>query len=82
VRLGERLLTFPTRKTLALLIFRALEGAQPREHLAILLWQDSSPERSHGSLRNTPQSSANCLVPGPAVGLKLATYLSVTRRWR
>jgi DNA-binding SARP family transcriptional activator len=54
VRLGERLLTFPTRKTLALLIYLALEGgSQPREHLAALLWPESNPERSHASLRNT-----------------------------
>jgi hypothetical protein len=32
-RLGERLLVFPTRKTLALLIYLAIEArAQPREH--------------------------------------------------
>ena len=37
VRLGEKLLAFPTRKTLALLIYLALEsGSQPREHLAAL----------------------------------------------
>ncbi len=54
VRLGENLLTFPTRKTLALLFYLALEaGAQPREHLAALLWPEASPERSHASLRNT-----------------------------
>jgi DNA-binding SARP family transcriptional activator len=54
VRLGEKLLAFPTRKTLALLIYLALEGgSQPREHLAALLWPDASPERSHASLRNT-----------------------------
>jgi DNA-binding SARP family transcriptional activator len=54
VRLGERLLTFPTRKTLALLIYLALEGgSQSREHLAALLWPDSSAERSFASLRNT-----------------------------
>jgi DNA-binding SARP family transcriptional activator len=53
-RLGDRLLTFPTRKTLALLIYLAIEpGAQPREHLAALLWPEASPERSHASLRNT-----------------------------
>jgi len=54
VRLGETLLTFPTRKTLALLIYLALEGGtQPREHLATLLWPESNPERSYASLRNT-----------------------------
>ena len=38
VCLGENLVTFPTRKTLPLLIYPAIEsGAQPREHLAALL---------------------------------------------
>ena len=54
VRVGAKLLTFPTRKSLALLIYLALErGEQPREHLAALLWPESSPARSHASLRNT-----------------------------
>jgi DNA-binding SARP family transcriptional activator/tetratricopeptide (TPR) repeat protein len=54
VRLGEKLVTFPTRKTLALLIYLALEGElQPREHLATLLWPESNPARSYASLRNT-----------------------------
>src|SRR3972149_10814302 len=54
VRLGEKLLTFPTRKTLALLIYLALEGGpQPREHLAALLWPESNPDRSRASLRST-----------------------------
>jgi DNA-binding SARP family transcriptional activator len=54
VRLGENLVIFPTRKTLALLFYLAIEaGAQPREHLGTLLWPDASPERSHASLRNT-----------------------------
>jgi DNA-binding SARP family transcriptional activator len=54
VRLGESLLKFPTRKTLALLFYLALEaGFQPREHLSALLWPEASPERSHANLRNT-----------------------------
>ncbi len=54
VRLGENLVAFPTRKTLALLIYLAVEsGTQPREVLAALLWPEANPERSHGSLRNT-----------------------------
>ncbi|MFZ2097392.1 MAG: hypothetical protein WAV05_12215, partial [Anaerolineales bacterium] len=54
VRLGDNLVTFPTRKTLALLIYLAIEsGPQPRDALAALLWPEASPERSHGSLRNT-----------------------------
>ncbi len=52
--LGETPLAFPTRKTLALLIYLAIEaGLQPREHLAALLWPEGSPERSYASLRNT-----------------------------
>lgn len=39
VHLGDTLPTFPTRKTLALLIYLPLEGGQqPRELLAALLW--------------------------------------------
>ncbi len=54
VRLGEHLVTFPTRKTLALLVYLAIEGGlQPREHLASLLWPESSPKRSHANLRHT-----------------------------
>lgn len=54
VQLGDTLLSFPTRKTLALLIYLALEGGQqPREHLATLFWPESTAERSHASLRNT-----------------------------
>ena len=53
-RLGETPLVFPTRKTLALLIYLALEGgSQPREHLAALFWPESTTERSYASLRNT-----------------------------
>ena len=47
-------MTFSTRKTLALLLYLAIEtGLQPREHLATLLWPEASPERSYASLRNT-----------------------------
>ena len=54
VRLGVDLVTFPTRKTLALLIYLAIEaGSQPREHLAALLWPEATPERSYANLRNT-----------------------------
>jgi DNA-binding SARP family transcriptional activator len=54
VHMGDSLLAFPTRKTLALLIYLAVEaGPQPREHLAALLWPEAKPERSYASLRNT-----------------------------
>ncbi len=47
-------MTFPTRKTLALLLYLAIEGGQqPREHLASMLWPESSAELSYASLRNT-----------------------------
>ena len=77
VRLGERLLTFPTRKTVALLIYLALEGGQqPREHLAALLWPESNPERSYASLRNTLGHLQSALRQ--ASGQAQTTYLSVT----
>jgi len=54
VRVGAKPLTFPTRKSLALLIYLVLEGGpQPREHLAALLWPESNPDRSRASLRST-----------------------------
>src|SRR4030042_2504253 len=48
VRLGENLVTFPTRKTLALLIYLALEsGPQQREALSTILWPEASPQAIH-----------------------------------
>ena len=78
-RLGERQLTFPTRKTLALLIYLALEtGMQPREHLAALLWPEASPERSHANLRNTLAHLQAVLRR--AGGQTLTPYLSITNQ--
>ncbi len=77
VRLGETLVTFPTRKTLALLIYLAVEaGARPREHLAALLWPEASPERSHASLRNTLGHLRTALRQ--AGGQAQTSYLSIT----
>lgn len=79
IRLGEKRLEFPTRKTLALLTYLAIEGgAQPREHLATLLWPDSSPERSYASLRNTLGHLQTALRQ--ASGQTQAFYLSVTHQ--
>ena len=62
VRLGDMVLSFPTRKTLALLVYLALEGRQlPREHLASLFWPESTSERSYASLRNTLLHLQNAL---------------------
>jgi DNA-binding SARP family transcriptional activator len=77
VRLGDRSLTFPTRKTLALLIYLALEGGQqPRELLAALLWPESNQERSYASLRNTLGHLRPAL--SEARDLAQTSYLSVT----
>jgi DNA-binding SARP family transcriptional activator len=77
VRLGENLVTFPTRKTLALLIYLAIEtGLQPRKHLAALLWPEANPERSHANLRNTLGHLQTVLRP--AGGQTQSPYLSVT----
>jgi DNA-binding SARP family transcriptional activator len=77
VCLGETRLAFPTRKTLALLVYLALEaGLQPREHLATLLWPEASPERSHASLRNTLGHLQTALRP--ASEQTQIPYLSVT----
>ncbi|HEX9091503.1 MAG TPA: AAA family ATPase [Anaerolineales bacterium] len=77
VRLGENLVTFSTRKTLALLIYLAVEsGPQPREALAALLWPEASPERSHGSLRNTLDHLQTALRQSS--GQTQTFYLSVT----
>ena len=77
MRLGENLVTFPTRKTLALLIYLAVEpGPQPRETLAALLWPEASRERSHGSLRNTLDHLQTALRK--ASGQSQTSYLLTT----
>jgi DNA-binding SARP family transcriptional activator len=77
VRLGENLVIFPTRKTLALLIYLAIEAdSQPREHLAALLWPEASPERGHASLRNTLGHLQTALRK--ASGQDQTSYLSIT----
>lgn len=79
VRLGENLVRFPTRKTLALLIYLAVEsGPQPRESLAAMLWPEASSERSHGSLRNTLDHLQTALRL--ASGQSQITYLSITHQ--
>lgn len=78
VRLGGRLLAFPTRKALALLIYLALEGdSQPRQHLAALLWPEASPTRSLASLRNNLNRLQTSLHPIGEDGSPVA-YLSIT----
>jgi len=77
VRMDKKLVSFPTRKTLALLIYLAIEtGPQPREALAARLWPEASPERSHGSLRNTLYHLKTALRQ--ASGQAQTSYLSAT----
>jgi DNA-binding SARP family transcriptional activator len=77
VRLGEHVVTFPTRKTMALLIYLATEGdMQPRQHLATLLWPEASSEHSYASLRNTLSHLQMALHQ--AIDQAQPSYLSVT----
>jgi len=77
VRLGDYLVTFPTRKTLAILVYLAVEkGMHPREHLATLLWPESSPERSYANLRSTLGRLQTVLYQ--IKGQAQIAYLSIT----
>src|SRR2546425_9344492 len=54
VRHAERVLAFPTRKALALLIYLVTkESLQPREKLTALLWPESDEEHGRMVLRRT-----------------------------
>lgn len=53
-RLEGRVLTFSTRKTLALLIYLATEGGlHTRETITTLFWPDSDPRRARATMRRT-----------------------------
>jgi DNA-binding SARP family transcriptional activator len=54
VRHAREVLAFPTRKTLALLIYLTVErGVHSREKLTAFFWPESDAARGRGSLRNT-----------------------------
>ncbi|MBW3634219.1 MAG: AAA family ATPase, partial [Chloroflexi bacterium] len=54
VRHGQRCLTFPTRKTLAILVYVLVEGGfQPRDTLTALFWPDSDEVTGRANLRTT-----------------------------
>lgn len=54
VHFNDQRLTFPTRKTLALLIYFVVEsGLHPREKLQTFFWPDSTLIRGRGALRTT-----------------------------
>src|SRR3712207_6384437 len=51
---GGRTLTFPTRKTLAILTYLLVEGGlHPRDKLTALFWPDSDEVSGRASLRTT-----------------------------
>jgi len=54
IRHAERILKFPTRKTLALLVYLAVEGgSHTREKLTALFWPESDGPQGRAILRNT-----------------------------
>ncbi len=54
IRHDGQLISFPTRKALALLIYLAVEeGTQPREKITALFWPDSSSAQGRTVLRRT-----------------------------
>jgi DNA-binding SARP family transcriptional activator len=54
VRHGQRCLTFPTRKTLAVLVYLLVEGgSHSRDKLTALFWPDSDEVSGRASLRTT-----------------------------
>ena len=54
VRHGQRCLTFPTRKTLAVLVYLLVEGGlHSRDKLTALFWPDSDEVAGRASLRTT-----------------------------
>jgi DNA-binding SARP family transcriptional activator len=54
VRHGQQVLTFPTRKALAVLLYLLAEGgAQPRDKLAALFWPESDADAARATLRST-----------------------------
>lgn len=87
VRHAERVLAFPTRKALALLIYLVTkESLHPREKLTALLWPESDEEHGRMALRrtlallrqsldegSTSQGGMHLLVEREALGFNLAS---------
>src|SRR5215213_8496874 len=54
VRHGQRSLSFPTRKTLAVLVYLLVEGGiHPRDTLTALFWPEADEVSGRASLRTT-----------------------------
>jgi DNA-binding SARP family transcriptional activator len=61
---GQRSLSFPTRKTVALLVYLVVQGGRPsRETLMALLWPESPPEKAAATLRGTLSRLRKALLP-------------------
>jgi DNA-binding SARP family transcriptional activator/tetratricopeptide (TPR) repeat protein len=68
ITFGERALSFPTRKALALLIYLLTEkGMHSREALMALLWPESSSKNSGVALRSTLSRLRRALKPAGEV---------------
>ena len=64
VTYGERPLTFPTRKVLALLVYLAVEkGLHSRESLMALLWPETEAQKAAVTLRTTLSRLRRALQP-------------------
>jgi DNA-binding SARP family transcriptional activator/tetratricopeptide (TPR) repeat protein len=64
VTFGQRPLSFATRKTLAMLVYLAVEGGRPsRETLMALLWPESEPEKAAATFRGTLARLRRALQP-------------------
>lgn len=85
LRDGERLLTFRSRKALALLVYLAIEGRRvSRDELAALLWPDTEAAHARALLRSTLNYVRQALraVEGgvaPAVLLVEGSFLGLER---
>src|SRR5262245_24518719 len=94
VRHGERQLLFPTRKTLAILIYLLVEGGRhTRDKLTALFWPDSDQVRGRASLRRAlssirqtiddldrSPSSQHLLVEQDVVGTNILADLDIDLR--
>ncbi|MCZ7568770.1 MAG: AAA family ATPase [Ardenticatenaceae bacterium] len=78
----QQQLKFPTRKSLALVVYLAVAGGwHSRETLMALLWPESSPQRSRASLRNAlarlrhalSEAEDHLLVEGELLAFDLTT---------
>lgn len=77
VRADGDAVDFPTRKTLALLAYLALEkGMQRRERLAALFWPESDASRGRANVRNTLNYLRNSL---PQTGAGETPHLLIER---